>query len=91
MTVSEHWNQVENARCRLEQLSSLMSVYGTDFLDLSKEEFVQHAAFHYEDMSVLFSLAEDLVQRADEMLEQAVNGAYAQMREKTEKKEKVVQ
>jgi|GEM_PF-4921266 len=38
MTVSEHWNQVENARCRLEQLSSLMSVYGTDFLDLPKEE-----------------------------------------------------
>ena len=91
MTVSDHWDQVENARCRLEQLSSLMSVYGTDFLDVSKEEFVQHAALHYENMSVLFSLAEDLVQRADEMLEQAVNGAYAQMREKTEKKEKVVQ
>ena len=81
MTVSDHWDQVENARCRLEQLSSLMSVYGNEFLDLSKEEFVQHAAFHYEDMNVLFSLAEDLVQRADEMLEQAVNGAYAQMRE----------
>ena len=87
--MSEHWSYVEDARCRLEQLSSLMSVYGTDFLDLSKEEFVQHAALHYEDMSVLFSLAEDLVQRADEMLEQAVNGAYAQMRENTEKKEKV--
>lgn len=81
MTVSEHWNQVENARCRLEQLSSLMSVYGNEFLDLSKEEFVRYAALHYENMSVLFSLAEDLVQRADEMLEQAVNGAYAQMRE----------
>lgn len=81
MTVSDHWDQVENARCRLEQLSSLMSVYGNEFLDLSKEEFVQHAALHYENMSVLFSLAEDLVQRADEMLEQAVNGAYAQMRE----------
>ena len=81
MTVSDHWDQVESARCRLEQLSSLMSVYGNEFLDLSKEEFVQHAAFHYEDMSVLFSLAEVLVQRADEMLEQAVNGAYAQMRE----------
>ena len=81
MTVSDHWDQVESARCRLEQLSSLMSVYGNEFLDLSKEEFVQHAAFHYEDMSVLFSLAEDLVQRADEMLEQAVNAAYAQMRE----------
>ena len=81
MTVSDHWDQVESARCRLEQLSSLMSVYGNEFLDLSKEEFVQHAAFHYEDMSVLFSLAKDLVQRADEMLEQAVNGAYAQMRE----------
>ena len=89
MTVSDHWDQVENARCRLEQLSSLMSVYGTDFLDVSKEEFVQYAALHYENMSVLFSLAEDLVQRADEMLEQAVHGAYAQMREKTEKKEKV--
>ena len=86
MTVSDHWDQVENARCRLEQLSSLMNVYGTDFLDLPKEEFVRYAAFHYEDMSVLFSLAEDLVQRADEMLEQAVN---AQMRENTEKKEKV--
>ena len=60
MTVSDHWDQVENARCRLEQLSSLMSVYGTDFLDLSKEEFVRYAALHYEDMSVLFSLAEDL-------------------------------
>ena len=81
MTVSDHWDQVENARCRLEQLSSLMSVYGNEFLDLPKEEFVRYAAFHYEDMSVLFSLAEDLVQRADEMLEQAVNGAYAQMRE----------
>ena len=89
MTVSEHWDQVESARCRLEQLSSLMNVYGTDFLDVSKEEFVQYAALHYENMSVLFSLAEDLVQRADEMLEQAVNGAYAQMRENTEKKEKV--
>ena len=89
MTVSDHWDQIENARCRLEQLSSLMSVYGNEFLDLSKEEFVQHAALHYENMSVLFSLAEDLVQRADEMLEQAVNAAYAQMREKTEKKEKV--
>ncbi len=89
MTVSDHWDQVESARCRLEQLSSLMSVYGTDFLDLSKEEFVRYAALHYENMSVLFSLAEDLVQRADEMLEQAVNGAYAQMRENTEKKEKV--
>ena len=44
MTVSDHWDQVENARCRLEQLSSLMSVYGNEFLDLSKEEFVQHAA-----------------------------------------------
>ena len=41
MTVSDHWDQVENARCRLEQLSSLMSVYGNEFLDLSKEEFVQ--------------------------------------------------
>ena len=81
MTVSEHWNQVENARCRLEQLSSLMNVYGTDFLDVSKEEFVRYAALHYENMSALFSLAEDLVQHADEMLEQAVNGAYAQMRE----------
>jgi len=50
---------------------------------------VRYAALHYEDMSVLFSLAEDLVQRADEILEQAVNAAYAQMREKTEKKEKV--
>ena len=91
MTVSEHWDQVENARSRLEQLSSLMSVYGNEFLDLPKEEFVRYAAIHYEDMSVLFSLAEDLVQRADEMLEQAVNGAYAQRRENTEKKEKVVQ
>lgn len=81
MTVSDHWDQVENARCRLEQLSSLMSVYGTEFLDLSKEEFVRYAAFHYENMSVLFSLAENLVQSIDEMLEQAVSGAYAQMRE----------
>lgn len=81
MSVSDHWDQVENARCRLEQLSSLMSVYGTDFLDLSKEEFVRYAALHYENMSVLFNLAENLVQSIDEMLEQAVNGAYAQMRE----------
>ena len=81
MTVSDHWNQVENARCRLEQLSSLMSVYGTDFLDVSKEEFVRYAALHYENMSVLFSLAENLVQDIDEMLEKAVEGAYAEAKE----------
>ena len=81
MTVSDHWNQVENARCRLEQLSSLMSVYGTEFLDVPKPEFVHYASLNYEHMSVLFNLAENLVQSIDEMLEQAVNGAYAQMRE----------
>ena len=84
MTVSDHWDQVENARCRLEQLSSLMSVYGTDFLDLSKEEFVHYASLNYEHMSVLFNLAENLVQSIDEMLEKAVEGAYAEAKEATQ-------
>lgn len=79
--MSDHWSYVEDARCKLEQLSSLMYVYGTDFLDVPKPEFVRDASLNYEHMSVLFSLAENLVQDIDEMLEKAVEGAYAEAKE----------
>ena len=82
--MSEHWSYVEDARCKLEQLSSLMYVYGTDYLDVPKPEFVHYASLNYEHMSVLFNLAENLVQSIDEMLEKAVEGAYAEATEATQ-------
>lgn len=82
--MSEHWSYVEDARCKLEQLSSLMYVYGTDYLDVPKTEFVRYASLNYEHMSVLFNLAENLVQSIDETLVKAVEGAYAEAKEATQ-------
>ena len=70
----ERWCQVEQAECKVEQLLTLMNLFGNEYIDMDTEMFCRMAKQNHEGMSNVMSLAMDALTVCHGLLDSAVNG-----------------